>query len=200
MEENKDSQRLSPPNHSDDELPLDERLEIEPELAMPSVLPFTLPELEEEEVEEENVTASKELWWEVGGIGIEKPDSVESVEIETPLEQLGEQEIVDDPVRMYLHEIGRVHLLTAEEERDLARHLEEDKRIDEIKQDYLQRYGESPSATEIIISMLKELHQTSPLINILQEQLQISVVVRLATRGQAQSCLEREFPGRGLRR
>ena len=62
-------------------------------------------------------------------------------ELEIPVEELEEQAIVDDPVRMYLHEIGRVHLLTAEDEKALARKLEEGKRINEIRQDYLQRYG-----------------------------------------------------------
>jgi len=92
-------------------------------------------------------------------------------ELEIPVEQLEEQAIVDDPVRMYLHEIGRVHLLTAENEKVLARKLEEGKRINEIKQDYLQRYGKSPSATEIILTMLKELGQASTIIHLLQEQL-----------------------------
>ena len=103
---------------------------------------------------------------------VEKPEVAFGLGM--PIEQLEEQEVADDPVRMYLHEIGRVHLLTAEEERDLARHLEEDKRINEIKEDYLQRYGKPPSATEIILSMLKELHQASPFIDILQKQIEIT--------------------------
>jgi len=92
-------------------------------------------------------------------------------ELEIPAEQLEEQAIVDDPVRMYLHEIGRVHLLTAENEKVLARKLEEGKRINEIRRDYLQGYGKSPSATEIILTMLKELGQASTIIHLLQEQL-----------------------------
>ena len=35
------------------------------------------------------------------------------------------QEAIDDPVRMYLREIGKVRLLTAKDERVLARKMEE---------------------------------------------------------------------------
>ena len=42
-----------------------------------------------------------------------KIKSPKDSELEIPVEQLEEQAIVDDPIRMYLHEIGRVHLLTA---------------------------------------------------------------------------------------
>jgi len=95
-------------------------------------------------------------------------------ELETPAGQVEEQAIVDDPVRMYLHEIGRVHLLTAENEKVLARKLEEGKRINEIRQAYLQRYGKFPSATEIILTMLKELGQAFIIIHLLQEQLSLA--------------------------
>jgi len=98
----------------------------------------------------------------------------EASEIEIPVEQPGEPEIVDDPVRIYLHEIGRVSLLTAEDEQFLAKKIEAGKRITEIKQDYLQRYGREPSATEIVLTMLKELEQASTIIHLLQEQLDLT--------------------------
>ncbi|MFC1916988.1 RNA polymerase sigma factor RpoD [Chloroflexota bacterium] len=93
------------------------------------------------------------------------------LESEVPLGQLEEQDIADDPVRMYLHEIGRVHLLTAADEKVLAKKLEEGRRIKEIKQDYLQRYGKFPPATEIILAMIRELCQVSTVIHLLQGQL-----------------------------
>ncbi len=104
------------------------------------------------------------------GIGVELKRPTAS-ELEIPVEQLEEQAIADDPIRMYLHEIGRVRLLNAENEKILARKLEEGKRINEIRQDCLQRYGRLSSATEIILTMLKELGQASTIIHLLQEQL-----------------------------
>jgi len=116
---------------------------------------------------------NSKLWDEAGHLEIDKSEAMEELELETPLEQLEEQGVVDDPVRMYLHEIGRVHLLTAEDEKVLAKKMEGGKRINEIKQDWLHKYGKLPSATEIVITMLKELRQASTIIRLLQEQLNL---------------------------
>ncbi len=99
-----------------------------------------------------------------------EPESPVGSEVEMPLEPLGEQGAVDDPVRMYLHEIGRVHLLTAKDEKVLARKMEEGKHINRIKQDYQQKYGRLPSATEIILTILDELRQASTIIHLLQKE------------------------------
>ncbi len=130
-------------------------------------------ESEEEEEESEDSAESDTSWREARHLDDEKPDSTTDLEIDTHLEHLDEQEVVDDPVRMYLHEIGRVHLLTAEEERNLAREMEEGRRIREIKQDYLQKHGRDPSATEIVITILQELSQAAKTIHLIQEQLQL---------------------------
>jgi len=91
--------------------------------------------------------------------------------LQASLTQLEEQEVIDDPVRMYLHEIGRVHLLTAKDEKVLARKMEKGKRIKDIKQGYLEKHGRSPSATEVILTILDELGQASTTIHILQQEL-----------------------------
>jgi len=98
-------------------------------------------------------------------------------ELHAPLTPPEEQEIGEDPVRIYLHEIGKVPLLTANDEKVLAKKMEMDRHIREIKQDHLQRYGRFPSATEIIITMLKKLSQASPIIHLLQEQSDLTPTV-----------------------
>jgi len=61
--------------------------------------------------------------------------------------------------------------MKSDDEKVLAKNMEEGNRINEIRQDYLQRYGRLPSATEILIDVLKKLGQTSDIIISLQEQL-----------------------------
>ena len=170
LEKSKNPTGLPSQGHGDNELPLDERLDAESELEMPSVLHVSIPELEEIGG---HITEPEEPWWETKHLEVEKPETPEVLELETPLEELEEQEVVDDPVRMYLHEIGRVHLLTAADEKVLAKKMEEGRRITEIEQNYLQKYGKLPSATEIVAAMLKELRQASAVIQLLQKQLDI---------------------------
>jgi RNA polymerase primary sigma factor len=160
---------LSAKNKDDEKTPFDERLDAESEES--SDLHALFPE-PEGEIETEEPVEPEALWHEARHLEIEKPESALDLELETPLE-LEEQEVVDDPVRMYLHEIGRVPLLTAEEEKDLARKMEEGRRIKDVKQSYLQQYGREPSATEIILTILRELSQASGIIRLLQEELKL---------------------------
>jgi len=161
------------PQNRDEELSPDEIPNAESESEMPDALHASSPE-PEEEIEAEDITEPKELWTEARHLEIEKPESLEDLGLEMPLEQLEEQEVADDPVRVYLHEIGRVHLLTAQDEKTLAKKMEEGKRIGEIKQDWLQRHGRQPSATEVVITMLQELGQASNIIHLLQKQLNLT--------------------------
>ncbi len=169
--ENKSDLEGSPPrSQSDDELPADERLDADSEAEVPSVMPIALPELEDVEG---SGREPRELLWGARHLEAEKPESPEGLELEAPLEETEGQEVVEDPVRMYLHEIGRVHLLTAANEKELARKMEEGRRISDVRQDFFQEYGRLPSSTEVVIDMLKELCQASDVIRLLQKQLDI---------------------------
>ncbi len=128
------------------------------------------PQFQENNDKEDEEDSSSE------GVTI-KSQSAADLELEAQLEAIEDQEVGDDPVRLYLHEIGKVHLLTADNEKTLARKIEEGKRIDELKHQ-LQKMGRPPSATEIILAMADEIGKASELIGILQEELGLNVTDR----------------------
>jgi len=164
-------------NDSEEELLPDEELEDESESGVPGV-PHAHHLENDEEIPAEDIIEPGQLWREVEPLEVEKIESPADLDLEIALEGLGEQEVVDDPVRMYLHEIGKVHLLTAEDEKALAKKMEEGNRISEISQEWLRRYGRLPSAPEIMLTMLKEVWQASAIIHLLQEQLALTATDR----------------------
>jgi RNA polymerase primary sigma factor len=92
-------------------------------------------------------------------------------EMETPLGRLEEQALIDDSVRMYLHEIGRVTLLSAGEERVLAKQREEGRRIGQIKENWIKKHFIPASSTEIMLTIVNDLCQSSSLIGLIQDEL-----------------------------
>ena len=68
-----------------------------------------------------------------------------------------ESEGIEDPVRMYLREIGRVNLLTAADERHLSRQMEEGNWIRDFEEEWRLRQGRMPTAVEITIFLLLQL-------------------------------------------
>ena len=132
-----------------------------------------------EELVAENMTEPAELWEEIKELEAEKPEPTADLEIETLPEGLVEPEITDDPVRIYLHEIGRVHLLTAENETALAKNVELGKCIREIRQQHTKRFGRAPSAAEIVLTILKELGQAASVVPLLQKQFDLTPTTNL---------------------
>ncbi|MGI8925226.1 MAG: RNA polymerase sigma factor RpoD [Tepidiformaceae bacterium] len=67
-----------------------------------------------------------------------------------------ESEGIDDPVRMYLREIGKVYLLTADDEKHLARQMEEGNHLRAIEEVYVAAYGHPPSAARVAVELLDQ--------------------------------------------
>ena len=84
----------------------------------------------------------------------EDEDAEEEVDAITLLAD--ESEGIDDPVRMYLREIGKVYLLTADDEKHLARQMEEGIHIRQIEEAYVAAYGHPPSAARVAVSLLEQ--------------------------------------------
>ena len=90
--------------------------------------------------------------------------------LETDVQKIAE-EASDDTTRMYLRETGRVPLLTAKEEKDLARKLEKGRYIAQIKQTYRGEHGRDISTADMLVAILKEIGQYSREIRCLQQYL-----------------------------
>ena len=78
---------------------------------------------------------------------------------------VGSAEVIDDPVRMYLREIGRVSLLKAAEERKLARQLEAYKYVQQLYDDVSSVDGPSPRACVCMMEMLTRISNAEDLID-----------------------------------
>jgi RNA polymerase primary sigma factor len=66
-----------------------------------------------------------------------------------------EDEPEKDPVKIYLEEIGRISLLSAEDEIYLARQIEAGRYIGNLIKDWSNQYGQDPTAAEVIWCLLR---------------------------------------------
>ena len=88
--------------------------------------------------------------------------------LETPPEQsFNAAEVIDDPVRMYLGEIARVSLLTAAEERLLARRLEAFKHVIGVEEELAGGAGGPPKASRVFLWMLQRVCNAAALVDAL---------------------------------
>ena len=69
-------------------------------------------------------------------------------------ESIESSEMIDDPVRMYLREIGRVSLLKAADERHLARQMEAAKHIERLEEELTSPEGRPPRAWQVVNQLL----------------------------------------------
>ncbi|MCL0103129.1 RNA polymerase sigma factor RpoD [Dehalococcoidia bacterium] len=101
----------------------------------------------------------------------EEADFGGDIELEKPLLEL--EEMIDDPVRMYLREMGQVPLLNASEEKRLGRKMDESRHLEEIGESWRKRHGVPPSSVDLAMDILQELAQALPFLDILTEELDL---------------------------
>src|SRR4030042_609414 len=125
----------------------------------------------DDKTDDSDISESDDIWVKDKEFEEDEDDGDIDLDLEMPAEEIAEQDITDDPVRIYLHEIGRVQLLTAADEKILAKRMEESKYINDIRQEYTRKNGRQPSATDIILAVLQDMGQASDLVSLLQEKL-----------------------------
>jgi len=116
-----------------------------------------------------------EDWEEDGG---EEEEEEEEVELEEP--SLDLEEMIDDPVRMYLREMGQVPLLTAENEKTLARRMDEVRHLERIDAVWQERYLSPPSTVNTAMLILQELGQALQFIDLLKHELELPKDIPIA--------------------
>ncbi len=116
---------------------------------------------------------------ELGEDLLDKPETKTAPGIEL---EAGEHEAIDDPVRMYLHEIGKVSLLTARDERALASRIEESKYLERIEESYYNHFSTYPSPALITLYLLRHVVAAKPIVDILAKRLELSRTKSFARR------------------
>ena len=89
-------------------------------------------------------------------------------------------EVLDDPVRMYLREIGRVRLLTSNDERVLARKIEGGKHLSNLRAEQTELDGREPRPWETTAALLRRLVNSEPLVAALCKELNLSQNLKLS--------------------
>jgi len=98
--------------------------------------------------------------------------SEEEEEAEEPEEaRLESEEIIEDPIRMYLREMGRVSLLSAVEEKRLGKKIEEGKYVKRIEEEWRNEHGKFPSPVDEAIAVLTALGRISTFLMALRKEL-----------------------------
>jgi RNA polymerase primary sigma factor len=110
-----------------------------------------------------------------------EPEVEQEVDLEKALD-IEEQDIIDDPVRLYLREIGNVSLLNASEEKVLASKMERDRHIKRIRDGWFARNGVPITSSEIILVILRQLCEAAPLMQLIEEELGLSPASSLVER------------------
>jgi RNA polymerase primary sigma factor len=98
-----------------------------------------------------------------------EPDKLEEAEPEVSDAEL--EEGIDDPVRMYLREIGKVSLLTADDEKRLARSMEEGEYITALEEMHFSETGRNARAVDVMARIMKDIYSLRKPIAIISKEL-----------------------------
>ena len=90
-----------------------------------------------------------------------------------PQVRIEEHGVLDDPVRMYLREIGRVSLLKRADEQMLARKMEAAKHLRRMEDIFEGRVGRAPAAHEVIMTMMRRITEAKPLFRLIAPDLEM---------------------------
>jgi len=108
--------------------------------------------------------------------------------------------LLDDPIRLYLGEIGRVHLLSADEEKYFAKRIEEGEYLRSLEDSCRRQEGRPGSGVDITLGVLESFCGVSATLEALAAELGLREThchVALATRaevaGAVDGCLEAEL-------
>ena len=86
---------------------------------------------------------------------------------------LEDEEGIGDPVRIYLDEIGKVHLLSAADEKRLGRQMEEGQHIEAIELAWVEEQGVQPTAVETTLTLFEQLAITKPVLDVAVKRLKL---------------------------
>ena len=108
--------------------------------------------------------------------------------------------MLDDPVRMYLREIGRVRLLTSADERKLARQLEGGKHLQGVKAELVEELDEDPKPWQITGRLLDRISGNESLISAMARDFHDrhdEALSQLLDTPEIKALIRQNFPGRG---
>jgi RNA polymerase primary sigma factor len=99
------------------------------------------------------------------------PDKLDEAEPE--LSDVELEEGIDDPVRMYLREIGKVSLLTADDEKRLARAMEYSGYIQHIENAHFEQTGRNARGVDVVAALIAHLAEMRPTLEFIARELKV---------------------------
>jgi RNA polymerase primary sigma factor len=98
---------------------------------------------------------------------------VDETEESKPPAAPGDYDVIDDSIRMYLQELGRVPLLTAQEERVLCRKIELGRYVERVEDNHFRKCQKFPLPVDIVIHVISQLSRAYPIVQIVEERIGI---------------------------